>query len=62
MARQLTSTPDEVHVLYTAAEAERFRRGWALLPDAGRDEPLARALPPTLQALAFEFAPQGARV
>ena len=59
MARQLPTAANEVRVVFSAAEAEGFRRGGALLPDGGRDERIASAVRRTLQALSLEFGPLG---
>ena len=56
MARELTAPTGEVRVLFTAAEAEGFLRGWTPLPDGGYDDPLASAVRRVLQGLTMEFA------
>lgn len=56
MARKLTAPVGEMRVLFTAAEAEGFLRGWTPFPDGGYDDPLGHAVRRVLQALAMEFA------
>jgi hypothetical protein len=56
MARQLEAPEGEVRVLFTAAEAEGFLRGWTPLPEGGHDDPLGRAISRVLKGVAMEFA------
>ena len=56
MARTLAAPTGEVWVLFSAAEAEGFLRGWTPLPDGGYEDPLGRAIRRVLQALTMEFA------